>query len=77
MTELNSDLGGCSFEQENGNFYVVGADAVRKKLCSNGIAYLGEMPYTCAKDYGECTFSTPAMAPILLKIFRMPALVRR
>ena len=27
---LNSDLGGCSLEQENGNFYIVGADAVRK-----------------------------------------------
>ena len=55
---LNSDLGGCSLEQENGNFYIVGADAVRKKLGSNGIAYLGEMPYTCAKDYGECTLLT-------------------
>lgn len=58
VAQLISDLGGCSFEQENGNFYVVGADAVRKKLCSNGIAYLGEMPYTCAKDYGECTLLT-------------------
>ena len=58
VAQLISDLGGCSFEQENGNFYVVGADAVRKKLGSNGIAYLGEMPYTCAKDYGECTLLT-------------------
>lgn len=58
MTELNSDLGGCSLEQDGENFYVVGADAVRKKLGSNGIAYLGEMPYTCAKDYGECTLLT-------------------
>ena len=32
MTELNSDLGGCSLEQEGGNFYIVGADSVRKKL---------------------------------------------
>ena len=44
--------------QENGNFYIVGADSARKKLGSNGIAYLGEMPYTCAKDYGECTLLT-------------------
>lgn len=55
---LNRNLGGCSLEQENGNFYIVGADAVKKKLGSNGIAYLGEMPYTCAKDYGECTLLT-------------------
>lgn len=55
---LSRDLGGCSLEQENGNFYIVGADAVKKKLGSNGIAYLGEMPYTCAKDYGECTLLT-------------------
>ena len=34
---LNRDLGGCSFEQEGDNFYVVGADAVRKKLGSSGI----------------------------------------
>ena len=58
VAQLISDLGGCSFEQEGDNFYVVGADAVRKKLGSNGIAYLGEMPYTCAKDYGECTLLT-------------------
>lgn len=37
INELNRDLGGCSFEQEGDNFYVVGADAVRKKLGSSGI----------------------------------------
>lgn len=37
VTELSRDLGGCSFEQEGDNFYVVGADAVRKKLGSSGI----------------------------------------
>ena len=58
IDELSSDLGGCSFEREGDNFYVVGADAVRKKLGSNGIAYLGEMPYTCTQDYGECTLLT-------------------
>ena len=58
VAKLISDLGGCSLEQDGENFYVVGADAVRKKLGSNGIAYLGEMPYTCAKDYGECTLLT-------------------
>lgn len=58
VKELSNDLGGCSLVQENGNFYIVGADSARKKLGSNGIAYLGEMPYTCAKDYGECTLLT-------------------
>lgn len=37
VAQLISDLGGCSFEQEGDNFYVVGADAVRKKLGSSGI----------------------------------------
>lgn len=32
LKETKSDLGGCSLEQENGNFYIVGADSVRKKL---------------------------------------------
>jgi hypothetical protein len=58
VKELSNDLGGCSFEQEGGNFYIVGADSVRKKLDSSGIAYLGEMPYTCTQDYGECTLLT-------------------
>ena len=48
MTELNSDLGGCSLEQENGNFYIVGADAVRKKLCSSGIS--GTLETVAVKD---------------------------
>lgn len=34
---LSSDLGGCSFEQEGDNFYVVGADAVRKKLGNDDV----------------------------------------
>lgn len=32
VAQLISDLGGCSLEQEDGNFYIVGADSVRKKL---------------------------------------------
>ncbi len=31
---LNDKLAGCSFEQEGNDFYIVGADAVRKKLGS-------------------------------------------
>ena len=37
VSVLSRDLGGCSFEREGDNFYVVGADAVRKKLGSSGI----------------------------------------
>ena len=35
-----------------------GADPVSKKLGSNGITYLGDMPYTCTQDYGDCTLLT-------------------
>ncbi len=31
---INSNFGGCSFEQEGDDFYITGADAVRKKLGS-------------------------------------------
>lgn len=32
LKETKSDLGGCSFEQEGNDFYITGADSVRKKL---------------------------------------------
>ena len=32
--KLNSDLGGCALSQEGNDFYITGADAVRKKLGS-------------------------------------------
>lgn len=35
VKELNNKLGNCSLIQEGNNFYIVGADAVRKKLGSN------------------------------------------
>ena len=35
-----------------------GADPVSKNLGSNGITYLGDMPYTCTQDYGDCTLLT-------------------
>ena len=35
VAQLISDLGGCSLEQEGGNFYIVGADSVRKKLAES------------------------------------------
>ena len=54
MTELNSDLGGCSLEQENGNFYIVGADSVRKKLGNQEFAALdcGGVAWT-AGEFGQ------------------------
>lgn len=36
FTELNDNLGGCSIEQDGEDFYIVGADAVRKKLGDSG-----------------------------------------
>lgn len=35
VKELSNKLGNCSLIQEGNNFYIVGADAVRKKLGSN------------------------------------------
>ena len=32
ISALNNNLGGCSIEQEGEDFFIVGADAVRKKL---------------------------------------------
>lgn len=32
LKEANSNLGGCSFEQKGNDFYITGADSVRKKL---------------------------------------------
>lgn len=32
LKEANSNFGGCSFEQEGNDFYIKGADSVRKKL---------------------------------------------
>ena len=37
LTQQNRDLGGCSLEQDGVDFYIVGADAVRKKLTGNDI----------------------------------------
>lgn len=36
LKETNSNLGGCSFEQEGNDFYITGADSVRKKLGRSG-----------------------------------------
>ena len=48
VTELSRDLGGCSLEQDGVDFYIVGADAVRKKL--------GETPEYSVLDCGGVDF---------------------
>ena len=50
---LSSDLGGCSLEQENGNFYIVGADSARKKLGSSGIS--GTLETVAVRDRTRMT----------------------
>ena len=45
---INSNFGGCSFEQEGNDFYVVGADAVRKKLGNREPA---SFPYTVGDSW--------------------------
>ena len=54
VAKLISDLGGCSLEQENGNFYIVGADSVRKKLGNQEFAALdcGGVAWT-AGEFGQ------------------------
>lgn len=37
---LNNNLGGCSLSQEGNDFYITGADSVRKKLGSGKINFL-------------------------------------
>lgn len=48
LKETNSNLGGCSFEQEGNDFYITGADSVRKKLA--------ESPEYSSLDCGNVDF---------------------
>ena len=48
VAQLISDLGGCSLEQDGVDFYIVGADAVQKKL--------GETPEYSVLDCGGVDF---------------------
>ena len=70
VNELNRDLGAMNdngaitgMDAREDGVYITyvpadGADPVSKKLGSNGITYLGDMPYTCTQDYGDCTLLT-------------------
>ena len=74
--ELNNNLGGCSFEQEGSDFYIVGADAVRKKLGSiiSSVALISSdsqtnptlavATYTAEGD-GECVICIAGSSPQL------------
>lgn len=70
INELNRDLSAMNdngaitgMDAREDGVYITyvpadGADTVSKKLGSNGITYLGDMPYTCTQDYGDCTLLT-------------------
>ena len=40
ISTLNNNLGGCQLTQEGEDFYIVGADSVRKKLGSENVAHI-------------------------------------
>ncbi len=47
---LNNNLGGCQLAQEGNDFYIVGADSVRKKLGSGKVVLLGTVTSTKTFD---------------------------
>ena len=51
---LNNNLGGCQLTQEGEDFYIVGADSVRKKLGSGKVVLLGTV--TTAKTFNLSTY---------------------
>ena len=60
LKEANSNFGGCSFEQEGNDFYIKGADSVRKKLGRTGTiagvgVYFDDPPHSVLKTWqGGC-----------------------
>ena len=76
INELNRDLGGCSFEQEGDNFYVVGADAVRKKLGESIFEKIGGMNPSSSSIPGYCKFDTGITGKVLWQsIFIVPMII--
>ena len=51
---INNNLGGCQLTQEGEDFYIVGADSVRKKLGSGKVVLLGTV--TTAKTFNLSTY---------------------
>ena len=54
VSTLNNNLGGCQLTQEGEDFYIVGADSVRKKLGSGKVVLLGTV--TTAKTFNLSTY---------------------
>lgn len=60
LKEAKSNFGGCSFEQEGNDFYITGADSVRKKLGRTGTiagvgVYFDDPPHSVLKTWqGGC-----------------------
>lgn len=50
VSTLNNNLGGCQLAQEGNDFYIVGADSVRKKLGSGKVVLLGTVTSTKTFD---------------------------
>lgn len=59
LTALNDKLSGCSFEQEGNDFYIVGADSVRKKLDKGN----GELSIIEQTTSGTNNYQTPFTRP--------------
>lgn len=55
LTATDNKLSGCSFEREGNDFYIVGADSVRKKLGSLNVISVGgagtASSSTCAQSF--------------------------
>ena len=45
VSTLNNNLGGCQLTQEGNDFYIVGADSVRKKLGSGNVSLVSIFPH--------------------------------
>lgn len=61
---INSNIGGCSFEQEGNDFYIIGADAVRKKL---GDAELSSFGYTVGYSWINIPLPTDDAKIVMVK----------
>lgn len=65
---INSNFGGCSFEQEGNDFYITGADAVRKKLGSFDIGSISVLSKSATLIFNSTSGSvekTISVAPFL------------
>lgn len=73
---LSRDLGGCSFEQKGDNFYIVGADSVRKKLAEPIFEKIGGMNPSSSSIPGYCKFDTGITGKVLWQsIFIVPMII--